>query len=328
MGHIVRAVSIARAIRKRLGIDPTIIASSAFSFLLKKKYFRFEIIEPGGDGDLYREKILNKLRELAPTLLVVDALPMGLMGELGRFFSAYRCRKALIARRLRRDYCRAGVIGQFVRANYDLVIKAEKIPDDEFIHSNAIEIPPVLPCSGNEILSRTEARRRLAVPKNKFLVMAISTLNPSDTDKFFEMTYDTLMKVGNREVAIKFASPYGDKSPSSAHTSYFPLMKLMRGVDMVVGHGGYHLIHETRALDVPFAAIPIKKLYDDQESRVAAYSSETLMPFKSAIELENIFKRFLGKRKIKRTKPRFVNGAIEAANEILTLSKLSQVDFN
>jgi UDP-N-acetylglucosamine:LPS N-acetylglucosamine transferase len=59
MGHIVRAVSIARAIRKRLGIDPTIIASSAFSFLLKKKYFRFEIIEPGGDGDLYREKILS-----------------------------------------------------------------------------------------------------------------------------------------------------------------------------------------------------------------------------------------------------------------------------
>ena len=321
MGHIVRAVSIARAIRKRFRIEPTIVASSGFSSLLRKKYSRFEIIEPDDDRDLYRKKITDKLRELAPTLLVVDALPIGLMGELGKFFSAYRCRKALIARRLRRDYCRAGDIGQFVRTNYDLVIRAEKIPNDEFIYPNAMDIPPVLPCYGNEILSGTEARRMLAVPKNKFLVIAISTINSSDTDKFFEMAYNALMKACNPKVAVKFASPYGSSSPASAHTSYFPLMKLMRGVDLVVGHGGYHIVHETRALGVPLAAMPIKKLYDDQGSRVAAYSSETLAHFKSAAELENIFRRFLGKGKTKRKKPQFVNGAEEAAQVIIDFHK-------
>jgi hypothetical protein len=91
----------------------------------------------------------------------------------------------------------------------------------------------------------------------------------------------------------------------------------MLGVDLVVGHGGYHLVHETRSLDVPMAVLSLEKSFDDQDARVATYSSDKLIPFRSPTELENIFRRFLSAPLVKRKKVQYKNGAEETARIIL-----------
>jgi len=320
---MIRAASLARAI-KRLGkIDPLVLVAPGFSDVIAKEIPRIEIVEASEDPSLYREKILDKLCELSPGLLVVDVLPMGLMGELREFLGEFSGKKVLVARRLRQDYRQTMNIDAFVESNYDLVIKAEKMPDNSLPHNRAVEVAPILVRSDSEIFTREQARKKLAVPRRKFLVMAVSTHQPLRGDAFFQMIYHVLMRVGEERTVIKFASPYGEPDPSSAHTSYFPMMELMRGVDLVVGHGGYHLVQETTAVGVPFLAFPEERLYDDQEARLNdRENNELLISFRSPEEAEEKLKKLLTSPLSKRRRAKkFPNGAQTAAQKILELYK-------
>jgi UDP:flavonoid glycosyltransferase YjiC (YdhE family) len=50
--------------------------------------------------------------------------------------------------------------------------------------------------------------------------------------------------------------------------SHWPLVELLRGVDVLVGAGGYHTVQEARAAGVPLVALPQRRLYDRQERRL------------------------------------------------------------
>ncbi len=50
----------------------------------------------------------------------------------------------------------------------------------------------------------------------------------------------------------------------------WPLLRYLRGVDLLVGAGGYHTVHEARAAGVPLIAVPQSRQYDRQSNRLRA----------------------------------------------------------
>ena len=320
MGHLVRTAAISRAIKSLTGIDALVFIAPGFANIVSKEIPRLEVIEAPEDPGAYRKIILERLRSINPRTLVVDALPMGLMGELRDFLEEFSGRKVLVSRLLRRDYRQMMKIDDFVRANYDLVIRTEKMPDDELKHPRSEQVAPILVRDSAEVFTRTEARKKLAVPRRRILVMAVSTHQPSRADAFFQMVYRAIMRVGYPKGVVKFASPYGDADPSSAHTSYFPLMDLLPGVDLLVAGAGYHSVHEANSLGVPMLAFPEERLYDDQEARVSYFVNiNGMTPFHSPQEAEDGLRKFLRSPVPSRRRKKFISGAHEAAKAILEL---------
>lgn len=319
MGHIVRAVSLAGAINRISSIEPVVLTIPEFAQFAKREIENVEIIEPSEDSNEYRSKIIDRMNCLSPKILVVDALPMGLMGELRDFLPAFTGKKVLIARILREYYRQVMDIENYVYGHYDLVIKSEKFPYFNFPYRKSIEVAPILARSGERVMNRHQARDKLKVPKDRILVMAVSTHQPLRADAFFQMVYHSLMRIGEERAVMKFASPYGEADPSAVHTSYFPLMELMAGIDIVVGHAGYHLVHETEALRVPFLCFPQERLYDDQQARIADIKREDFVLFKTAREVEDALRKIIGIAARRGTKPNFANGADDAAKAILGL---------
>lgn len=321
MGHLVRATSITRAIKRISGFDPIILTTPGFTDIVKNEAVRLQVVAEPDEPKEYRGKIIEKLKKLDPDVLIVDALPMGLMGELRDFLPGFTGPKILVARMLREDYRLQMGIDEFVGEEYDMVVRAEKMPDNHLKHDNSVHAPNILVRSADEIPGRQRARDMLKVPRERFLVVALSTHQPLRADAFFQMVFRSLMKIGEKRAVIKFVSPYGEPDPSSAHTSYFPMMELMPGIDALVGHGGYHLIHEAETLRVPFLVFPQEKLYDDQHARLSDRKSDYLIEFKSNMEMENGLRKMLGRSRGKRKIPKFENGADTAAEAIVEFCK-------
>lgn len=347
MGHLVRSASLARAIHRSGGPRPAVLASPGFTHMVEFGDFEFQMIEPTEDPSAYRAIILESLHKLNPKVFITDALPMGLMGELRDYLPEFEGKKALIARLLRQDYRENLEVDEFVRNNYDIVIRAEPLPRSFLRHPRSVAVHPILALDSASLPTRQKARKILKVPDDRFLVMAVGTDVPDRVDAFFQLAHRSTQRVGNPRAVLKFASPYGNPSPASAHTCYCPLMELLPGADLVVGHAGYHLFHECLAAGVPALLFPRPRLYDDQEQRVKNWGQKNwtknrtknrghnlifeknkdcvpgflpVTTFQTPEELENGIRRYIlhpPKRRPRRKKS--PNGAEKAAQIILEL---------
>ena len=50
---------------------------------------------------------------------------------------------------------------------------------------------------------------------------------------------------------------------------HFPLVELLRGVRLVIGNAGYHLVHEARAAGAAGVFVARPRQYDDQAGRLS-----------------------------------------------------------
>jgi len=317
MGHIVRSAAIARAIRRLGEPRPTIIASPGFTHMVDRDDFDFHILAPSGNPGEFRAQILEAIHELSPRAFITDALPMGLMGELRDYLPDFKGKKILVSRLLRRDYRKEHKVDEFVRRNYDLVIRSEALPRSFPGHPHSVAVPPILALDPSEMVTRQEARRMLKVPDDRFLVMTVGTDSPDCVDAFFREIGDNRLFSKNPFLMLRFASPYGKPSPSSKHTRYCPLMKLLPGADLVIGYAGYHLFHECVAAGVPALLNPRPRLYDDQELRVLS-SRGRVSIFRDRRELEEgVHRHILGAPKRRSPQNISTGGARKAAEIIL-----------
>lgn len=317
MGHLIRGCSLARAINESSGIKPIVLTTPGFAKLFKNDAYDIKVIPSPSNPSEYRIKILKILKRLNPKLLVVDALPMGLMGEMRDYLPSYTGKAILIARMLRKDYRKIMAVDDFVRANYDAVLRCENLPENFLRHPHSYSVSPILAMNPKDMLSKDEARKQMGISKKDFLVMIVGSDTAERTDAFFESIAMVLAKIKSNKVTLRFASPYGKPLPSAIHTSYFPLMKLMRGADLVIGNAGYHLYHECCASAVNALLFPRPRLYDDQEARVKKHPHNIHLFFSPEELLVKAEKIINGKVNSASQRKRGLSGVKEASRIIL-----------
>ena len=146
---------------------------------------------------------------------------------------------------------------------YQLIISIEKTApfiDSPFSKTTA----PWLLFNHNELYSRKRARMHFGLNQmdDKPLIVICGTGNKEEL-KFFSSLADELKrKLTN--IDILFNSP----ANQPGQMGIWPLLKFIRGVDVLIGSGGYNLVHESRMTETQLFAFPQKRLYDNQFLRL------------------------------------------------------------
>ena len=265
-GHLTRAAALARVARGPVRI----LTNSPYAGEVRARLPDLDIValNPELPVARAREEAVEQIRESGAACLIVDTFPRGLGGELASLLPGLGAVRALIHRDLNPVYVRGKAIEEFVRSNYDVVIRpgpAEAAPLAGLPQVRTTA--PWLIRSARELPSREAARRLMGVEERQcVLVLAAG--------KIEEQTWyggvaralsGALEGVGVRCVAP--SCPAG--CPEAGWVRYWPAMDLLPGVDVVVGGGGYNTVYECLACGVQLVARAWARKYDRQALRAA-----------------------------------------------------------
>jgi hypothetical protein len=253
LGHVTRAAAILRQLR-RLGIDNVLAVTNAMH-PRPLTHERLSFIHlPARDPVALAIQARATVRENIPQVLVVDAFPGGVTGELTDMLPALPCRKVLVFRHLRAPY-QQQVIDEAV--HFDLLLCAEVPPVTTAVPQVLCE--PVLIRDVDELLSREAARQRMGIEDDQPVVLGVSSGDPEWEGQFFPL----LEKIWRRRMPhahLRLASPRRGEGSE-------PLLERFNGIDLVIGASGYNLFHEAQACGIPAIYLPQPRRFDDQHWR-------------------------------------------------------------
>jgi len=249
--------------------------------------------------------------------LIVDTFPRGLIGELAEFLVQRRdiCR-VLVHRDLSSDYIKAKALDSFVSANYDgILIPGEKpVP---FIHLPQSKVTlPWLSRSKTNLLC--EPLAHWCISKREPLIIVCATGQPQELDFFGQLTSDLATALPNLTVRCLAATCPVTCSPD-LWFYHWPGMDVLQFADVVVSGGGYNLVHECAALDVPLIAFSFSRLYDRQAKRIRQYGClvKSVEEVITAVHLITRHKRM-------RKKADYTNGVAKAIAHIEAWNRAKQ----
>ncbi len=314
MGHLMRAHAIARSLA-RIDTRPFVTFTNA-RFAQPVVPIRLQLEgrpQPEELGALAREL----LTALKPSVLVVDAFPAGILGELPALLPKVACPKVAILRRLQPAWVEKWELPRLLASRYDQAALIE--PGARFDGYPAQvptrETPPVLARNASELLAPAEARAALEHGGEAPLVVAAITGEPLGDYGILRAAETHLCAACGDDASLRLAVPM--RPGGHAAKSFFPvpLMEVLTGVDLVIGACGYNLAHETAALGVPAIFLPQRRTYDDQRGR-----AEDRLVARSGDEMEALMRFVLnetsGLRALVRTAPEFESGALQVAGLI------------
>ncbi len=181
--------------------------------------------------------------------LIVDTLPRGIAGELEHLVEL-DCPKILVQRAVTPTYAaRPDVVTAMQQ--YDLVLKPGEGPADK---TTATE--PWLLFDKEELMARDEARQALGAD-DRSVVVVIGCGAPSEA-RLAAGLGDRLRVALGREAQVITAMP----------STHWPLLRMLPGVDVLIGSGGYNTVYEARATHTPLIAFARERLYDEQDERL------------------------------------------------------------
>ena len=280
LGHVTRAAAILRQAR-RLG-QHSLLALTNAVLPLPLHHEQIPFIHCPAET---RPELAAQLREAfsvqPPGLLVVDAFPAGVLGELPELLPALPCHKVLVLRCLREPY--HAQVTELLPL-FDRVLLAEDCPLPAGIP--AVPCGPMLIRDAEERLPRAEARRRLGVHDDTPVVLGVSTGSPEWSVDFFALLQKALHRL-RRPAHLRFAAPRHPDHPLLV--THYPLCELFNGVDIVIGASGYNLFHEVTTSGIRGIFLPQSRRYDDQEwrarhARVARSPEELEAALQHALE--------------------------------------------
>jgi hypothetical protein len=268
LGHFHRALALSRAATLN-GNKVKIISNSRFANLIPWKDEIGKDIEvvsiPHTEDKFGTAKLIqNQLYNNNYDRLVVDTFPRGLAGELPNILGNINVPKFLVSRYLNSDYIiKFNLYAEIEQ--YNMVFSVERIAP--FIKcNNSILTEPWLMFSSNELYPREQARLCLGLESDdKRPLVVVCASGDQDDIHYFSLLAE---KLKNKLVEwnVFFNSPVS----RSGHMNAWPLLKYIRGIDALVGAGGYNLVHESRQTKTPLFAEPKKRLYDDQHERLVS----------------------------------------------------------
>lgn len=317
MGHLTRSLALGRQLRRR-GCGPvTILTNSPQADRCTSEGLEARCLPDWGmSSSALADWVQQALEEESPCLLIVDAFPRGLLGELPELLASRSCPAVLVLRRLRESYVRQYGLPAFIRTHYNRVLWVEKGVGEWVAELGPLaqEVPPILIRSAGELLPPEEARKRLRCPEEGRVVLGVGAGDAVQVQRFLGLLLKAWTRSGrwgHLRLATARPLPPGPWDPFLIQ--YYPLLELFRGVSLVVGACGYHLFHETQAAGVPALFLPQTRLYDDQFARAAQAP---------VVHNPQQLERLLCQARSlppDRPEPAFINGAEIAAEAIVAL---------
>jgi UDP:flavonoid glycosyltransferase YjiC (YdhE family) len=253
LGHAVRGLSLARALRLR-GHAPTVLTQSPIlPPALEEPGVTLARLPLGLDVEGTQEAVKQALAAIPFDALVVDTFPRGLVGELPAGLAA---RAALVARDLVPAYAARPEV---VAAAAAFALRLAPGEDAPFAHTHRTR--PWLIRDASDLLAPDQARRALGAAADAQVALVIGSGTAAEVEALREAARALQART---DAAVIFAGP-GDAASAGWR---WPLFTLLRGAAVVLGSGGYQTVHEARAAGVPLVALARPRRYDRQARRL------------------------------------------------------------
>ncbi len=253
LGHVTRAAAILRQLPPSITAQVLTTVATPYPLQLEGIPYHYLVEHE------FPDNALQYLQHSSQKVLVLDVFPFGLRGELRDILSLLPGKKVFIYRHVRAEY--RAIIDSALPL-FDLVIQAETA--DPALLRPAIDCQPILLRDETELLSRAQAREILQATGDIPVVLGVSTGEREWTESFFAVLRKAVRRTGTGAQVALAAPGYAGVGA----VTYYPLLELLPGVDVVVGAGGYNLYQETRACGVPGIFLPQPRTVDEQEWRV------------------------------------------------------------
>lgn len=185
-------------------------------------------------------------------VVVVDTFPRGLAGELP--WEAIRVPAVLVHRPIVPRYAARPAVCAAVD-RYALILA----PGERgafAAHPRAVETAPWLIADAGELLPAPVARRELGVRGGAPVVAVLAHGRAAERRRLARIGAVCRSACPDRAVLVL--------DPRRC----WPLIVHLPAIDLVVGSGGYHTVHECRATGTPLLAVAQRRLYDDQRARL------------------------------------------------------------
>lgn len=241
-GHTVRACLLASAI-ERHGASATVLLPHARQPLAALLGARAWPITRSDDASALRARVDDALRRLAPSQLVVDALPAGVLGELSTLPAVPR-RTLLLRLHKRLDTTGLDAFDDVIDLEAHLAWRPSAIRASSFA--------PV-------------AREPAQVDRSSLVDVALLAGADERMGAFFERLAPRLRAHGCRVVVARGA-PRAREALDG------------RKPRVVVGAAGYNLVYEAARAGVWHVAIPRARAFDDQRRRAEAMAEVAAGP--------------------------------------------------
>ncbi|GAB4569556.1 MAG: hypothetical protein Tsb0020_23790 [Haliangiales bacterium] len=267
LGHLTRATALARAVLRR-GHAVTLLVNTALAGLVpyRRELPGAEIVELSAALD--RAGVAARVHEILARggfeALIVDTFPRGLGGELSAYIATWPGAKIWIHRLLCDEYIAWGKLADVVDHYQRVLIPGE--PARFADHPRARVTAPWLIRDADELLPRERARRELEVDPTADCVLVSGTGSEREiraAAALAERLTRALSDSGTRAVEVRF-------SGLGVAGMRWPLLRWLRGVDLLIGAGGYNTVSEARATATSLLAFAQPRRYDRQVLRLRA----------------------------------------------------------
>lgn len=268
LGHLTRALGIARQFRKRRP-EPFVILTNCRVPLAEPGIFLHLEANPEPAPEALGELVQCLVRALQSAVLAVDAFPAGILGELPPVLPGLPCRRATLVRRLQERWVRQWALPDLLPL-YDTLIEAEpgftlpEVPSTV----RRVQVPPILVRDAGELLCREAARAAWGHAGAGPLICSVVTGTRPADQGLLGVCRRVAARLGVAE-GLRLVTPYPGGEPAGEYRFHFPLLEWLPGADLVIGPCGYNLCYETAALGLPAVFVPQPRLYDDQFARAA-----------------------------------------------------------
>jgi len=286
-----RGLSLARAAAER-GIATRVLSNSPFLPSLRGDHVqRLIALDPRVEilsfaATLSRESlvaaILPELRSCrANDVLVVDAFPRGIAGELATELASIPSLKVFVHRDLNPEYVRQANLDR-VLVEYQLILLAgEAGPLAKSAH---VRTAPWMICESGELMTRLVARKTLGITEDQdaplIVVSGSGTASEAVASSRLACRLDQALE-GKYLVRFCSLDAQGLRQAGELGCAVWPLMVALPGVDLLIGAGGYHTVYEARNTGTRLIGFPQQRVYDRQAKRLRA--SERVTNFEEMI---------------------------------------------
>ncbi len=273
LGHLVRSLALARAAVAR-GHHVMLLANTEYSQRLPVR----EELGPRGtfceipaefDRDQVTDFVQQTLRDQRCDVLVVDTFPRGLAGELPDVLPKLSAKKVLVHRDLNPRYVEHADLARFVD-QYDLLLAPGELgPLAD--HDRTRQTAPWLIRDFDELLDQPTAWQRLQVDSTELPVIAVIAAGFSAETLAMQELTQRLTRSLFRRAIVRLISLTPPAESSDCHTvALWPTLEAIRGIDLLIGAGGYNTVWEARSTQTPLIAIGRERLYDRQSIRLSS----------------------------------------------------------
>jgi UDP:flavonoid glycosyltransferase YjiC (YdhE family) len=314
LGHLTRALALARAAHQR-GQACRILTNSSFAPAVFSQSnpllagMDVLTLSPTAGKDALRECVRTQLAA-GVAAFIVDTFPRGIGGELADLLPQIRVPRVWVHRDLNPEYVRQFALADVADSFARILVPGESAPLCD--HPNAVLTQPWVICDHAELLDRNAARDALNAPGDaRPLVAVVGSGNESEAREMALLAAQLSEKMP--DAIVRFAS-LAASAGGGLDCRLYPLLRAHAGIDLLIGSGGYNMVHEARLTQTPLLAFAQQRLYDRQAVRLRPHESVS-----SVAECIARAQTLLIGASPRRSIPAYVNGAEEGAEVILAL---------